>query len=144
MEPGQGSNPPNSQGSQLQVGLQSSSPHLIDGLESPNQNDDSNANGNNSNVVTTTAISALTTKPISTSPSQQQFSGLRIVAPHTGGPIHSTSINVNDVLCGRGTAHRTHSGNRRYHMLVKHFEPEYSKATCKDDKTKISRAIVNV
>jgi len=27
-------------------------------------------------------------------------------------------------------------------MLVKHFEPEYSKATCKDDKTKISRAIV--
>ena len=32
----------------------------------------------------------------------------------------------------------------QYHMIMKHFDQEYSKATCKDYKTKISRAIVVV
>jgi len=108
-------------------------PNVIDVTGTTTAIDTSDAIDTTNTTVDATNTTTAVPKP---------FSGLRVVAPHMGGPIHSSTINVNDVLCGRGTAHRTHSGNRRYHMLVKHFEPEYSKATCKDDKTKISRAIV--
>jgi len=37
----------------------------------------------------------------------EPFSALRIVPPHAGGPIHTSGINVNDVLCG-GSVHRNH------------------------------------
>jgi DNA-binding transcriptional regulator/RsmH inhibitor MraZ len=57
--------------------------------------------------------------------------------------IKESDINVNDVLCGRGTKYRTHSGNQTYHSLVKHFIPDYANAAKKVDKTRISKAIVD-
>ena len=57
--------------------------------------------------------------------------------------IAHADINVNDVLCGRGTKHFAQSGNQLYHSLVKHFVPDYEIATKRDEKTEISTAIVN-
>jgi hypothetical protein len=37
--------------------------------------------------------------------------------------IKEEDLDINDVLCGRGTKHRNSSGNIMYHTLVQHFIP---------------------
>ena len=62
--------------------------------------------------------------------------------PKQSGPI-AAFVNVNDVLCGRGTKYCNQIGNKMYHTLVNHFILDYAAARNKTDKTNISKAIVD-
>lgn len=66
-----------------------------------------------------------------------------MIHPNEGGPISNSQINVNDVLCGRGTKHCNQAGNIMYHTLVRNFIVDYARAKKKNDKTEISKAIVD-
>jgi len=48
-----------------------------------------------------------------------------------------------DVLFGRGGARNHHAGNRRYRQLVSDNKSQYRKSSCKDEKTKIAKSIVD-
>jgi len=48
-----------------------------------------------------------------------------------------------DVLFGRGGARNHHAGNRRYRELVNSNKNTYRQSTCKDEKTKIAKSIVD-
>jgi hypothetical protein len=61
----------------------------------------------------------------------------------SGPPIAESDVNVNDVLCGRGTKYCNQLGNKMYHNLVKHFILDYATARNKTVKTEISKAIVD-
>jgi hypothetical protein len=52
-------------------------------------------------------------------------------------------INENDVLCGRGGATNSHSGNRSYRKLVKKFKDKYLKAK-KKQKPSVAAEVVEV
>jgi len=52
-------------------------------------------------------------------------------------------INENDVLCGRGGATNSHSGNRSYRKLVKKFKDKYLKAK-KKQKPSVAAEVVDV
>jgi len=67
---------------------------------------------------------------------------ISIIPPQFGGSIPYYDVNDNDVLCGRGTSHCTHPGNRRFHFLAKKFRDDYATARSKEEKTAISRSIV--
>uniref|UniRef100_A0A7S4RYW7 DUF6824 domain-containing protein n=1 Tax=Ditylum brightwellii TaxID=49249 RepID=A0A7S4RYW7_9STRA len=54
-----------------------------------------------------------------------------------------SDLNENDVLCGRGAATNNRTGNRRFRTLIEHFRYVYMSAIRKEDKTEISRAIVD-
>lgn len=64
------------------------------------------------------------------------------VHPRQGGGIAVCDITELDILCGRGTKYCHHRGNKRYHLLVQVHCGAYRQAQSKDDKTKISRSIV--
>ena len=66
-----------------------------------------------------------------------------MILPSEGGSIPLPEIAVNDVLCGRGTKHCNQAGNLIYHSLVRSFIADYAKAKKKNDKTEISKAIVD-
>lgn len=66
-----------------------------------------------------------------------------MIPPSEGGYIPISEIAVNDVLCGRGTKHCNQAGNLMYHSLVRSFIADYAKAKKKNDKTEISKAIVD-
>ncbi len=66
-----------------------------------------------------------------------------MIRPNDGGSIIESQININDVLCGRGTKHCNQPGNMMYHTLVRTFIVDYAKAKKKNDKTEISKAIVS-
>ena len=48
-----------------------------------------------------------------------------------------------DVLFGRGGARNHHAGNRRYRELVNSNKNVYRQSSCKDEKTKIAKSIVD-
>lgn len=52
-------------------------------------------------------------------------------------------INENDVLCGRGGATNSHSGNRSYRKLVKKFKDKYLKAK-KKQKPSVAAEVVDI
>ena len=64
------------------------------------------------------------------------------VKPNQGGIILDSETTSSDVLCGRGTKYCHHDGNKTYHSLVRLNCESYKQAQCKEDKTKISRSIV--
>jgi hypothetical protein len=64
------------------------------------------------------------------------------VQPNQGGEILASDITANDILCGRGTKYCNHDGNKRYHLMVSMNCTAYGQAQSKEEKTKISRSIV--
>jgi hypothetical protein len=64
------------------------------------------------------------------------------VQPNQGGDILASDITASDILCGRGTKYCNHDGNKRYHLMVSMRCIDYGQAESKEDKTKISRSIV--
>lgn len=52
-------------------------------------------------------------------------------------------INENDVLCGRGGATNSHSGNRSYRKLVKKMKQKYLAAK-KKDKPRVAAEVVDI
>ena len=63
--------------------------------------------------------------------------------PKQSGSIATSDVNINDVLCGRGTKYCNQLGNKMYHTLVKHFISDYATARNKSGKTEISKVIVD-
>jgi hypothetical protein len=128
-----------------------------EGIDDINANDDVNDNGNAREEIVeehTVAATELVVKGIKEGHSPEG------VAPpldegHKDGPAVSEGmrggipsqmamgysnisfikdINENDVLCGRGGATHSHSGNRSYRKLVKKFKDKYLKAKKKGKK----------
>ena len=60
-----------------------------------------------------------------------------------GTPILESELTDSDILCGRGTKYCSHPGNKKYHSICKAHSNAYRQAKCKDEKTKITRTIVN-
>ena len=57
--------------------------------------------------------------------------------------ILESELTDSDILCGRGTQYCSHPGNKKYHSICKAHSNAYRQAKCKDEKTKITRTIVD-
>ena len=57
--------------------------------------------------------------------------------------VQTSSINENDVLCGRGGLTNQHVGNKKFRALVKELQPKYMSRK-KHEKTLLSQAVVCV
>lgn len=57
--------------------------------------------------------------------------------------IPESALTQSDILCGRGTKYCSHPGNKTYHMICKANSNAYKNAQSKDEKTKITRSIVD-
>ena len=69
--------------------------------------------------------------------------GGQMPMPMYPGIAYIKDINENDVLCGRGGATNSHSGNRSYRKLVKKFKDKYLKAK-KKQKPAVAAEVVDI
>lgn len=60
-----------------------------------------------------------------------------------GGDVeYITTLNPNDVLCGRGSGPNDHSGNIKFRLLVNERKPEYLSTNNRQVKARIAREIM--
>ena len=92
-------------------------------------------------AVATSAAPAPMPSPVAPLPSTTKTKGK--AAPRKSGKRYIANPTDTDILMGRGGKSNHHPGNKRYREEIQNFKKTYSELTNKEEKTDLSRHVVD-